>query len=252
MHCLTLTLFPDMFPGALGHSLPGAALNKGLWACETLDIRAFAYGKHANVDDTPYGGGAGMVMRPDVVGAAIEAAYERLPNAQLIYLTPRGTPLTQSLVTQTMQCNSQQFIFLCGRFEGIDERVIQEYQPLEVSIGDYVLFGGELAAQVMMEAMLRHVPGVLGNQDTHDEESFSIGKESACLLEYPHYTKPPVWRDRAVPDVLVSGHHGNVAKWRHERAEAITRERRNDLWNAYKAAQAGQDGDHHGESVADD
>jgi tRNA (guanine37-N1)-methyltransferase len=226
-----------MFPSALGVSIAGTAQQKGLWSLSTLNLRDFAYGKHRLVDDTPYGGGAGMVMKPDVVAASIDAAYEILPDATLICPSPRGRVLTQCLVGELMQQKNEaaerQFIFLCGRFEAIDQRVLDAYQPLEISIGDYVLFGGELAAMVMMEAMLRQVEGVLGNPHTHADESFGIGAESACLLEYPHYTKPPVWEDRSVPEVLTSGNHAHIASWRKTQAEAVTKERRPDLWKQY-------------------
>ncbi len=242
MRCIALTLYPDMFPGALGHALAGAALTKGLWSLDTINIRDYATDKHQRVDDTPYGGGAGMVMKADVVARAIDAAFEQLPHARLIHLTPRGTPLTQPLVQSTVS-EHQDFIFLCGRFEGIDERVIEQYQPLEISIGDFVLFGGELAAMVMMEAMLRYIPDVLGNPDTHAEESFTIGQDCAGLLEYPHYTKPPIWNGKHVPDVLTSGHHGAIAAWRQAEAEAITRKRRPDLWEEYTQADTAKRGD---------
>jgi tRNA (guanine37-N1)-methyltransferase len=236
MKCCILTLFPDMFPGVLGHSVTGNALEKGLWSLSALNLRDFGQGKHAQVDDTPYGGGAGMVMKPDVIASAIDAAYMLLPDATLIYLTPRGSLLTQATIEGLMHApaTSQRYIFLCGRFEGIDQRVLDAYQPLEISIGDYVLCGGELAAMVMIEAMLRYVPGVLGNPETHWEESFTIGSESACLLEYPHYTKPPVWNGRDVPEVLTSGNHARIASWRRGCAEQITQERRPDLWERYK------------------
>jgi tRNA (guanine37-N1)-methyltransferase len=222
-----------MFPGALGYSLTGNALKKGVWSLSTIDLRTHAHGKHRLVDDTPYGGGAGMVMRPDVVASAIEAARNMLPDATLIHVTPRGTLLHQKQVIALMQPPSpRRFIFLCGRFEGVDQRVLDAYQPVEISIGDYILCGGELAAMVMMEAMLRHVEGVLGNASTHDEESFAIGEENACLLEYPHYTKPPVWNGLSVPDVLTSGNHAHIAAWRRSQSEAITQLRRPDLWTA--------------------
>ncbi len=236
-----LTLFPEMFPGPLGHSLPGRALESGLWSMETLQLRDFATDKHHTVDDTPYGGGAGMVMKPDVVGRAIDAAAEKLPGAQLIYFTPRGVPLTQGLVKElgtgygllgTGEA-TRSFILLCGRFEGVDERISEHYQPLEISIGDFVMFGGEVAAMAFLEALLRQVPGALGNPETHGEESFDYGEESALLLEYPQYTKPPSWNGLTVPDALLSGHHERIARWRKEQAERVTAERRPDLWEKY-------------------
>lgn len=240
MKILILTLYPEMFPGPLGHSLPGKALEDGIWVCETINIRDFAPDKHRTVDDTPYGGGAGMVMKPDVVAAAIEAAKAKLPDAQIIHFTPRGQLLTQEIVRSFFTPSAKpelSFILLCGRFEGIDQRVLDSFPMREVSIGDYVLFGGELAAMVFLEAALRQIPGMVGNPETLDEESFSIGKESALLLEYPQYTKPPLWEGHAVPDVLTSGHHERISTWRRGQAEAVTKERRPDLWTKYKDSQ---------------
>lgn len=237
LRSIILTLFPEMFPGPLAHSLPGKALEKGLWALETLQIRDFAEDKHHTVDDTPYGGGAGMVMKPDVVGRAIEAAKAKLPDATLVYFTPRGKPLTQAMVRQLVSSDERRttnnYIMLCGRFEGVDERIVDYYQPLEVSLGDFVLFGGEVAAMAFLEALLRQVPGALGNAETLGEESFDFGEESALLLEYPHYTKPPFWQGLTVPEALVSGHHSRISGWRKEQAEKVTRERRPDLWELY-------------------
>jgi tRNA (guanine37-N1)-methyltransferase len=262
LEVVVLTLFPEMFPGPLGVSLAGKALKDGLWTLEALNIRDFAEDKHGSVDDTPYGGGAGMVMRPDVVGRAIDAALEKLPGATLIHLTPRGTPLTQERVRALVASSyhiqhllgegspppqagelsagahkSTRLILLCGRFEGIDERINSHYQPLEISLGDFVLFGGEVAAMALLEALLRQCDGALGNPQTLEEESFSIGENSALLLEYPHYTKPPLWKGLNVPEALVSGHHAKIRQWRREQAEAVTRERRPDLWEAYHAKQ---------------
>lgn len=239
MKATILTLYPDMFPGPLEHSLPGKALAKELWSLETIDIRDFATNKHRQVDDTPYGGGAGMVMKADIVGAAIEHALNLHPDATLIHFTPRGTPLTQKMVKGLMtgaQASQTDFLLLCGRFEGIDQRVIDHYQPLEISLGDFVLFGGEVATIAFLEAALRYLPGLLGNDKTHTEESFDFGEESALLLEYPHYTAPPSWNGRVVPEVLRSGHHENINAWRRTQAEAITQTCRPDLWQAYQAA----------------
>lgn len=245
MRAIILTLFPDMFPGPLGHSLPGAGLTRGDWQLETLNLRDFATDKHRRVDDTPYGGGAGMVMKPEVAARAIDAAYARLPNAQLIHLTPRGQLLDQKLVNRLTEPDKvgkiSDVILLCSRFEGMDERVCEHYRPLEISIGDYVLFGGEVAAMVLLEAMLRYLPGIMGNAATHAEESFMIGEENACLLEYPHYTKPPVWEGQPVPEIMLSGHHAHIAAWRREQAERITRERRPDLWQAYQTQHRASD-----------
>ncbi len=224
-----LTLFPSMFPGPLGQSLAGKALESGLWGLRTLDIREFARDKHRSVDDTPFGGGAGMVMRPDVLDRAIRAA--RRPDHRLIYLSPRGRLLTQDWVAELSLSGG--FTVVCGRFEGVDERVLAAHAAEEMSVGDYVLSGGEPAALVLIDACVRLLPGVMGNAETSAEESFSGG-----LLEYPHYTRPAVWRDgdgqeRAVPDVLVSGHHEKVKDWRRAEAERLTRERRPDLWSRY-------------------
>lgn len=228
-----ITVCPEMFPGVLGHSLAGKALERGDWELKLWNLRDFATDKHKMVDDTPYGGGAGMVMKPDVVHAAIEAAHTATPHAQLIYMTPRGEPLTQARVEQLAQLPA--LTIVCGRFETIDERVITHHQPLEISIGDYILFGGEVAAQVLLEATLRCIDGVVGNRSTHDEESFAFGEEKALLLEYPHYTRPPLWKGYDVPDVLLSGHHEKINLWRKQEAERVTRERRPDLWEQYLA-----------------
>ncbi len=220
-----LTLFPEMFPGPLGQSLAGRALNEGVWALETVDIRAFARDKHRSVDDAPFGGGAGMVMRPDVVDAAIAASHAGGP---LIYLTPRGSLLTQGLVRDLAQ--RERITLLCGRFEGVDQRVLDAHGAEEVSLGDYVLSGGEPAALALMDAVVRLLPGVTGNAESLAEESFEWG-----LLEYPHYTRPQEWQGRAVPEVLVSGHHEKVRAWRRRQAEEVTRRRRPDLWSRYVA-----------------
>jgi tRNA (guanine37-N1)-methyltransferase len=223
---LVLTLFPEMFPGMLGHSLAGKALKKGLWNLNTLQIRDFATDKHQTVDDTPYGGGAGMVMRPDVLDAAIKKAQTLLPEATLIYFTPRGTPLTQKMACELSQ---KPLILLCGRYEGVDQRLLDTHQPLEISIGDYVLSGGEIAAQVLLDACVRLLPGVIGDNESLGEESFSQHADFAGLLEYPHYTKPPIWDGRKVPDVLLSGDHAKIRDWRRREAEKITKARRPDL-----------------------
>jgi tRNA (guanine37-N1)-methyltransferase len=225
-----LTLFPAMFPGSLGQSLAGKALESGKWRLETLDIREFARDKHRSVDDTPFGGGAGMVMRPDVLDRAIRAA--RRPDHRLIYLSPRGRLLTQDWVAELS--NAAGLTLVCGRFEGVDERVLAANAAEEMSVGDYVLSGGEPAALVLIDACVRLLPGVMGNDQTASEESFTDG-----LLEYPHYTRPALWRDAedrewAVPEVLVSGHHERVKAWRRAEAERLTRERRPDLWSRYR------------------
>ncbi len=226
-----LTLFPEMFPGPLGHSLAGKALMGGLWSLETVDIRAFARDKHRSVDDTPFGGGPGMVMRPDVVDAAVGSVVDpggSDPGGRVIYLTPRGRLLDQALVRDLAAGSG--VTVLCGRYEGLDERVIEARRLEEVSLGDFVLSGGEPAAIALIDACVRHLPGVLGAEATLEEESFERG-----LLEYPHYTRPAVWHSRAVPEVLISGHHERIRAWRLERAEEITKGRRPDLWARYSA-----------------
>jgi len=228
-----LTIFPEMFPGPLGQSLAGQALEKGVWALETVDIRAFASDKHRTVDDAPFGGGPGMVMRPDVVDAAIAAAQGKDLALPLIYLTPRGRPLDQARV-QSLAAGSGATV-LCGRFEGVDQRVLEAWSAEEISLGDFVLSGGEPAAIALIDACVRIVPGIIGSAESLDEESFERG-----LLEYPHYTRPQVWKDRAVPEVLVSGHHARVRAWRLAEAERITRERRPDLWARYTEGPGGR------------
>ena len=225
-----LTLFPEMFPGPLAHSLAGQGLAAGAWALEALDIRDFAEGRHRSVDDAPFGGGPGMVMRPDVVARAIESARHAEPALKLIYLTPRGRPFDQATARELAA--GAGVTLLCGRYEGLDERVLDEYRPAEISLGDFVLSGGEAAAIALIDACVRLLPGVVGKQESLAEESFEAG-----LLEYPQYTRPQVWQGHAVPDVLVSGHHEKVRAWRRERAEQITRERRPDLWARYAANQ---------------
>lgn len=217
-----LTLFPEMFPGPLGVSLVGQALDAGLWSLATHQIRDFGIGRHRAVDDTPAGGGAGMVMRPDVIAAAIDRVRETDPDLPLLYMSPRGAPLTQERVRELS--DGAGAIILAGRFEGVDERVIAARGAREVSIGDYVLSGGELAAMVLIDACVRLVPGVLGADESLVHESFEDG-----LLEYPQYTKPREWEGRATPEVLMSGDHKKIAEWRRAEAERITRERRPDL-----------------------
>jgi tRNA (guanine37-N1)-methyltransferase len=224
---VVLSIFPEMFPGPLAHSLAGQAHERGIWSLQTVDIRDHSSHKHRSVDDTPFGGGAGMVMRPDVVSQAIEAARQlSSPDMPLIYLTPRGRPLDQQRVRTLAQGDGA--IILCGRFEGIDQRVLEAHDVEEVSLGDFVLSGGEIAAQALLDACVRLLPDVIGSEASLEEESFETG-----LLEYPHYTRPRDWHDRLVPEVLLSGHHANITAWRHEQAITITRERRPDLWHRY-------------------
>jgi len=224
-----LTLFPDMLPGSLGQSLAGKALERNIWSLEVTDLKTFGLGKYRTVDDTPTGGGPGMVMRPDVLASAIDAVHigdaEKQP---LIYLSPRGEVLNQALVHELKDAGGA--TLLCGRFEGVDERVLEARNVREVSIGDYVLSGGEPAALVLMDAIIRLLPGVIGDAATLESESFESG-----LLEYPQYTRPQEWEGRMVPDVLLSGHHGEIDGWRRRQAEDITRARRPDLWKRYNA-----------------
>jgi tRNA (guanine37-N1)-methyltransferase len=218
-----VTLFPELFPGPLGASLAGDALKRGVWRLKTVALRDFGLGRHRQVDDTPAGGGAGMVLRADVVAAALDAARGEARDLPAIYLSPRGEPLTQAVVQDLTAAPGA--ILLAGRFEGVDERVIEARALREVSIGDYVLSGGELAAMVLIDAVVRLLPGVIGAAASLAEESFEAG-----LLEYPHYTRPREWEDRAIPEVLLSGDHKRIAEWRRAEADRLTRERRPDLW----------------------
>ncbi len=220
------TLFPDMFPGPLGHSLAGKALEDGLWCLETVNIRDYAHDKHRTVDDAPFGGGASMVMKPDVVDGAMAAATAVCPAAPAIYLSPRGRLLDQDRVRELSR--GPGVTLLCGRFEGVDERVIEARNLEEISLGDFVLSGGEPAAIVLIDACVRLLAGVLGNATSLSEESFEDG-----LLEYSHYTRPQEWEGRSVPEILVSGDHEKIRAWRSEASEKTTRERRPDLWDRY-------------------
>ncbi len=219
-HASVLTLFPEMFPGPLGQSLAGRALQAGLWRLDAHDIRASATDRHRTVDDTPFGGGPGMVMRPDVVSAALARVADGRP---VVYLTPRGRRLAQADVQDFAA--GPGVVLLCGRYEGIDQRAIEAAGAQEISVGDYVLSGGELPAMVLLDAAIRLLPGVMGAAESATEESFANG-----LLEYPHYTRPAEWDGRAVPPVLLSGNHAAIAAWRRAESEAITRQRRPDLW----------------------
>jgi tRNA (guanine37-N1)-methyltransferase len=219
-----LTIFPEMFPGPLGSSLAGKALSSGAWSLDVVDIRTFATDKHRTVDDTPAGGGPGMVMKADVLGRAIEAtATDTRPR---LLMSPRGTPLTQSRIEALT--GDAGVVLVCGRFEGVDERVIAARELEEVSVGDYVLSGGEIAAMVLIDACVRLLPGVMGAVASGAEESFTDG-----LLEYPHYTRPQLWEGRPIPEILLSGDHAKIAAWRRAEAERLTRERRPDLWAAF-------------------
>jgi tRNA (guanine37-N1)-methyltransferase len=225
-----ITLFPDAFPGVLGQSLTGKALDMGLWALDAIDLRTFGIGKHRNVDDTPAGGGPGMVLRADVLDAALHhAAIRAVPDRAfwpVIYLSPRGARFDQAMARRFAGCAGM--TMLCGRFEGVDQRLLDHHAVEEVSLGDFVLTGGEIAAQAVLDATVRLLPGVLGNQASAEEESFSEG-----LLEFPQYTRPTEWEGRTIPEVLQSGNHGAIAKWRRMQAEEVTQKRRPDLWDAY-------------------
>lgn len=217
-----ITLFPDLFPGTLGASVLGRGLSEGLWALETVQLRDFATDRHRTVDDTPAGGGAGMVLKPDILAAAIDAVAPPTDPRPRLLMSPRGKPLTQARARELALGPGA--VIICGRFEGIDQRVIDARQLEEVSIGDYVLAGGEVAAMVLLEAVVRLIPGVLGGVDSHAEESFENG-----LLEYPQYTRPQLFEGVGIPDVLTSGDHARIRKWRQEQSEALTRQRRPDL-----------------------
>ncbi len=219
-----LTVFPEMFPGPLGQSLAGKGLEKGFWALDVLDIRDFARDKHRSVDDEPFGGGAGMVMRADVVDRALDAVADR--PGPVIYLSPRGRLLDQALVREL--AGGPGMVLLCGRYEGVDQRVLDARGIDEVSVGDYVLSGGEPAAIVFIDAVVRLLPGIMGNEASPGEESFEGG-----LLEYPHYTRPAGWQGREVPEVLTSGHHEKIRQWRRAEAERMTEQRRPDRWSRY-------------------
>ena len=227
-----LTLYPEMFPGPLGVSLAGRALHEGIWGCEPIQIRDFATDRHKSVDDTPAGGGAGMVLRADVLASAIDHAVMRHPEAPVLAMTPRGTPITQARIRQL--AGGPGVTILCGRFEGFDERIF-EARPIEqISMGDIILSGGEMAALMLLDACIRLLPGVMGAASSADEESFESG-----LLEYPHYTRPQMWEGRAIPEVLRSGDHAKIAAWRKAQAEADTRLRRPDLWERHTGVRVG-------------
>ncbi len=225
-HATILTLFPDMFPGALGKALAGKALEKEIWHCHSRDIRDFATDQHKTVDAICFGGGPGMVLKPNVLGNAID--WTQTENrGPLVYMSPRGQPMTQALVKKFV--HHKKITLICGRYEGIDERILHRYPVSEVSVGDYILSGGELAAMVLLDACVRLLPGVMGDEASSEDESFESG-----LLEYPHYTRPRDWKGYHVPEVLLSGHHEKIHQWRTMQAEELTRVRRPDLWRAYK------------------
>lgn len=221
-HATVLTLYPEMFPGTLDQSLAGRAQENGIWKLDVTQIRDFATGKHRNVDDTPAGGGAGMVLRADVMGRAIDSVSPADDPRPRILMSPRGKPLTQERVRAFAE--GPGVVIVCGRFEGVDQRVIEQRQLEEVSIGDYILSGGEVAAQVVLDAIIRLLPGVMGNETSGESESFETG-----LLEHPHYTRPAEWEGHCIPDVLLSGNHGKIEQWRRDEAEKLTKQRRPDL-----------------------
>jgi tRNA (guanine37-N1)-methyltransferase len=226
-----VTLFPDVFPGVLGASLTGKALQEGRWQLHTHDLRAHGVGKHRNVDDTPAGGGAGMVLRADVVAGALrEAQAHAVGRWPILYMSPRGRRFDQAMAQELARADG--VTLLCGRFEGVDERAIEAFEMIEVSLGDFVMTGGEIAAQAMLDATVRLLPGVLGNSESKEEESFSKG-----LLEHPQYTRPADWEGREIPEVLMSGHHGEIAKWRQAQSEGLTQKRRPDLWEQWVRGQ---------------
>lgn len=228
-----LTLYPDMFPGPLGHSMAGRALESGTWNCAPVQIRDFATDKHRTVDDTPAGGGAGMVLKADVLGAAIDHAVATHPGLPILAMTPRGTPITQRRVRDL--AGGPGAVILCGRFEGFDERIFAARPIEEVSMGDIILSGGEMGALLLLDACIRLLPGVMGASASGDDESFEQG-----LLEYPHYTRPVSWEGHDIPDVLRSGDHKKIAAWRSERAASDTQARRPDLWQVYVAERGGR------------
>ena len=237
---VVLTLFPEMFPSTLGHSLAGKALEKGIWSLQTVQIRDFATDKHKTVDAKSFGGGTGMVMKPDVIDAAVEHAKTLLPplshkpqasSPTIIYPSPRGIPITQPLIEKL---KNEQLIVVCGRFEGVDQRVIDHHNMLEVSLGDFILSGGEIVAMAIIDACVRLLDGVIGNACALSQESFAEQSDFARLLEYPHYTRPSFWNGKTVPEVLLSGNHAEISAWRLEQARLITQARRPDLINKEK------------------
>lgn len=228
-----ITLFPEMFPGPLQHSIAGKASVAGVWEINTYNIRDFAEDKHKTVDDKPFGGGTGMVIKPDVLAKCLDKVISDNPNTRLFYTSPRGIVFNQAKAIELSKENN--ITIICGRYEGIDQRVIDEYRIEEISLGDFILSGGEIAALSVIDACLRLVPGVIIKPSATEEESFGIDADYSLLLEYPHYTRPSQFRGREVPETLVSGNHAEIKKWRLEKAKEITREKRPDLWDKYKA-----------------
>jgi tRNA (guanine37-N1)-methyltransferase len=228
-HASILTIFPEMFPGTLQYSLAGQALNKLVWSYNVINIRDFGLTKHKNVDDEAYGGGNGLIMRPDVLGNCIDYALSLNPGAKIYYPSPRGKLFNQNIAREIIK--EKNIIILCGRFEGIDERIIEEYNAQEISVGDYVLSGGEVAALTILDCMIRLLPNVLANQDTLQSESFEDGGEFKGMLECPLYTRPAEWKEREVPNVLLSGNHSLIDNWKKSQSLEITKKRRPDLLN---------------------
>lgn len=226
-HASILTLFPEMFPGSLNYSLAGKALKNNIWSYDIINIRDFGLTKHKNVDDEAYGGGNGLIMRPDVIGPALDKALSKNPKITIYYPSPRGKLFNQDLAHKISK--QKEIIILCGRFEGIDERIIEEYNAEQISIGDYILSGGEVAANVILDSVIRLLPGVLANQDTLKEESFEKKDNGKKILEHSLYTKPSIWRSRKVPEVLLSGNHQEIEKWKQIQSFEITRKLRPDL-----------------------
>ncbi len=222
------TLFPELFPGPLQKSITGAALKNNLWSFKAFNIRNYATDKHKTVDDTPYGGGSGMVLKPDVISNAIER--ENINKSTIYYLSPRGKPLNQELAINFSKY--KEISIICGRYEGVDQRLLDEYNIEEISIGDYIISCGEIAAYVFIDAILRNIDGVLGQKNSLSEESFCLS-ESKYLLEYPHYTRPKSWKGREVPEILTNGHHKEIEKWRLKKSIEITKENRHDLYDKY-------------------
>lgn len=229
MNFKLFSLYPEMFPGSLGFSIAKKALEKKLWSYEVVNIRDYADNKHNNVDDEPFGGGTGMVLRPDVLGSAIEDNFK--DKSKIIYMSPRGSLLDQNKVHELTQISNISII--CGRYEGVDERVLEEYNIEEISVGDYILSGGEPAAIVLMDCCIRTLPGVISKKEALIEESFGRNEDYTGLLEYPLYTRPSKWKNRLVPEVLISGNHAKIKNWRKEQAIEITKSRRMDLYNKF-------------------
>ena len=228
LHAIILSIFPEIFPGPLAFSLAGKALKKNIWSYETINIRDFGITKHKTVDDIPYGGSTGLVMRPDVLGNAIEYSQKKTSNNKaknIYYFSPKGTVINQNIISKLI--SQKNIILLCGRFEGIDQRIIDEYNITEISLGNFVLSGGEIAAIAFLDACIRLLPGVISNKESLQEESFSIGSE--CLLEYSLYTRPRNWKNRSVPKVLISGDHEKIKQWRKQESIRITKDRKPDL-----------------------